>query len=210
MDKENNNQTPTQEGGKTPESTSPGNSSTPSDGHKDGHTDTDKSKFIPRERFDEVNNRMKEAEAQLAQINADKAKQAEAEAIKKGEHEKVIQTKQTELDAYKAKEAEWETKTASMQKFVDAKFEAIKADHGEDVLNKIKTLIGSEDPWVILEKIDEFVALIGTNTRPSGGQPLGAGGGKADLEVLQEKINKGERLTPLEEKKYYEELAKLK
>lgn len=46
--------------------------------------------MIPKGRFDEVLQRAKVAEEALAKFDADKRKAAEAEALAKGEHEKII------------------------------------------------------------------------------------------------------------------------
>lgn len=207
MDKEDQ-LTPSQEGGKQPEATSQENSSPSSDGNTDGHAD--KSKFIPRDRFDEVNNRMKEAEAKLAQIEAEKAQQAEAEALKKWEHEKIIREKQAQIDTYKTKESDWAKRTEAIQAMVDAKYKDIETAHGPEILNKIKNLIGSDDPWVALSKFDDVLSIVSVGwSRPQGGQQHQAWESKTTLDSLKDKINKGERLSPTEEKIYFEELAKL-
>ena len=44
---------------------------------------------------------------------------------------------------------------------VDGKLEEIKASHGDDILAKVKATIGSDDPWVILEKLDNVLGLLG-------------------------------------------------
>ena len=93
---------------------------------------------------------------------------------------------------------------------MDVKYKDIEAKYGADVLAKVKTVVGSNDPWVILEKIDAALGLaeIGA-ARPQGGQQQPAGNGKSKLDILKEKVDKNERLTPEEEKSYFEELAKL-
>ena len=194
---------------KTPE----GKDSDPDNGGKDkGGNET-----VPYGRFKEVNDENKSLKAKLAEFESEKAKaeaekkkQEEAEALKKGEHEKIIAEKQSALDAYAAKEADWGKRTASIQAMVDGKLEEIKAGHGDDILAKVKATIGSDDPWVILEKLDNVLGLLGAwASRPQGWQQHPAGNGKSKLEILKEKVEKKERLTPEEERAYFEELAKL-
>ena len=200
-------------GAGNPETTPEGKDSAPENGGKDkGGNET-----VPYGRFKEVNDENKSLKAKLAEFESEKAKaeaekkkQEEAEALKKGEHEKIIAEKQAALDAYKSKEADWEKRTTSVQAMVDAKYKEIQTKHGDEILAKVKTAIGSEDPWVVLERFDAVMAVseLGTQ-RPQGWQQQPAGNGKSKLEVLKEKVEKKERLTPEEEKSYFEELAKL-
>lgn len=200
-------------GAGAPDKTPEGKDSDPDNGGKDkGGNET-----VPYGRFKEVNDENKSLKARLAEFEAEKAKaeaekkkQEEAEALKKGEHEKIIAEKQSALDAYKSKEDEWGKRTASIQAMVDVKLKEVKANHGDEILAKVKATIGSDDPWVILDKLDNVLWLLGAwTTRPQGGQQQPAGGGKTTLDALKEKVAKKERLTPAEEKTYFEELAKL-
>ena len=200
-------------GAGAPDKTPEGKDSDPDNGGKDkGGNET-----VPYGRFKEVNDENKSLKARLAEFEAEKAKaeaekkkQEEAEALKKGEHEKIIAEKQSALDSYAAKEADWEKRTASIQAMVDVKLKEIQANHGDEILAKVKATIGSDDPWVILDKLDNVLWLLGAwTTRPQGGQQQPAGGGKTTLDALKEKVAKKERLTPAEEKTYFEELAKL-
>lgn len=131
---------------------------------------------VPYGRFKEVNDENKSLKAKLAEFESEKAKaeaerkqQEEAEALKKGEHEKIIAQKQAELDAYSSKEETWAKRTASIQAMVDVKYQEIQSSYGEEILTKAKELIGSEDPRVVLEKLDKVLALVGV-ARPKGGQ----------------------------------------
>lgn len=199
-------------GAGAPETTPEGKNSDPDGGKDKGGSET-----VPYRRFKEVNDENKSLKAKLAEFESEKAKaeaekkqQEEAEALKKGEHEKIIAEKQAALDVYKSKETDWEKRTASIQAMVDVKFEEIKTNHGEDILAKVKTALGSEDPWTVLERLDAVMTLVGVGTqRPQGGQQQPAGNGRSRLDVLKEKVEKKERLTPEEEKIYFEELAKL-
>ena len=200
-------------GAGNPETTPEGKDSAPENGGKDkGGNET-----VPYGRFKEVNDENKSLKAKLAEFESEKAKaeaekkkQEEAEALKKGEHEKIIAEKQSALDAYAAKEADWQKRTESIQALVDVKYKDIQTNHGDDILAKVKATIGSDDPWVVLEKLDNVLSLIGAwATRPQGWQQQPAGNGKSKLDILKEKVDKNERLTPEEEKSYFEELAKL-
>lgn len=196
-----------------PDKTPEGKDSDPDNGGKDkGGNET-----VPYGRFKEVNDENKSLKAKLAEFEAEKAKaeaekkkQEEAEALKKGEHEKIIAEKQSALDAYAAKEADWEKRTASIQAMVDVKLGEIKTNHGEEILAKVKATIGSDDPWVILDKLDNVLWLLGAwTTRPQGGQQQPAGGGQSTYDALKKKLDNGESLTPKEEKAYFEALSKL-
>lgn len=202
-------------GAGAPDNTPGGKDSAPENGGKD--QGGDQKPDVPYPRFKEVNDENKALKARLAEFESEKAKaeaekkkQEEADALKKGEHEKVIAEKQAALDVYKSKEADWEKRTTSVQAMVDAKYKEIQTKHGDEILAKVKTAIGSEDPWVVLERFDAVMAVseLGTQ-RPQGWQQQPAGNGKSKLEVLKEKVEKKERLTPEEEKAYFEELAKL-
>ena len=199
-------------GAGAPETTPEGKDSDPDNGGKDkGGSET-----VPYGRFKEVNDENKSLKAKLAEFESEKAKaeaekkkQEEAEALKKGEHEKIIAEKQSALDAYAAKEADWEKRTASIQAMVDVKLKEVQANHGDEILAKVKATIGSDDPWVILDKLDNVLGLLGAwTTRPQGGQQP-AGGGQSTYDDLKKKLDNGESLTPKEEKAYFEALSKL-
>ena len=200
-------------GAGAPDKTPEGKDSDPDNGGKDkGGNET-----VPYGRFMEVNDENKSLKAKLAEFEAEKAKaeaekkkQEEAEALKKGEHEKIIAEKQSALDAYKSKEDEWGKRTASIQAMVDVKLKEVQANHGDEILAKVKATIGSDDPWVILEKLDNVLGLLGAwTTRPQGGQQQPAGGGQSTYDALKKKLDNGESLTPKEEKAYFEALSKL-
>ena len=141
-------------GAGNPETTPEGKDSAPENGGKDkGGNET-----VPYGRFKEVNDENKSLKAKLAEFESEKAK---AEALKKGEHEKIIAEKQSALDAYAAKEADWQKRTESIQALVDVKYKDIQTNHGDDILAKVKATIGSDDPWVVLEKLDNVLSLIG-------------------------------------------------
>ena len=200
-------------GAGAPETTPEGKDSDPDNGGKDkGGSET-----VPYGRFKEVNDENKSLKAKLAEFESEKAKaeaekkkQEEAEALKKGEHEKIIAEKQSALDAYKSKEDEWGKRTASIQAMVDVKLKEVQANHGDEILAKVKATIGSDDPWVILDKLDNVLGLLGAwTTRPQGGQQQPAGGGQSTYDALKKKLDNGESLTPKEEKAYFEALSKL-
>lgn len=195
-----------------PETTPEGKDSDPNGGKDRGGNET-----VPYGRFKEVNDENKSLKAKLAEFESAKAKaeaekkqQEEAEALKKGEHEKIIAEKQAALDTYKSKEDEWSKRTASVQAMVDAKYKDIQTKYGDEVLTKVKTAIGSEDPWVVLERFDAVMAVseLGTQ-RPQGGQQQPAGGGQSTYDALKKKLDNGESLTPKEEKAYFEALSNL-
>lgn len=199
-------------GAGAPDTTPEGKDSDPDGGKDKGGSET-----VPYGRFKEVNDENKSLKAKLAEFESAKAKaeaekkqQEEAEALKKGEHEKIIAEKQAALDAYSAKEADWEKRTASVQAMVDAKYKDIQTKYGDEVLAKVKTAIGSEDPWVVLERFDAVMAVseLGTQ-RPQGGQQQPAGGGQSTYDALKKKLDNGESLTPKEEKAYFEALSNL-
>lgn len=154
-------------GAGAPDKTPEWKNSDPDNGGKDkgGNETVPYGRF--KEKVDESNAlkaKLAEYEKKEAEALAEKKKQEEADAIQKGEHEKIIAEKQAALDAYKSKEDEWGKRTASIQAMVDVKLEEIKTNHGEEILAKVKTAIGSDDPWVVIEKLDAVMTLVGAGT----------------------------------------------
>ena len=62
-----------------------------------GKEKKEENNWIPYERFKEVNDRMKSAEAELSKYKEAESKKAEEEAIKRWEYEKVISQKDQEI-----------------------------------------------------------------------------------------------------------------
>lgn len=86
---------------------------------------------IPKARFDEINEKYKAAKAELDKINADKAKAEEQEALKRGEHEKLLAQKDAELADYKAKEEIWKARETSQMDTNNARVEKLRGAYGD-------------------------------------------------------------------------------
>lgn len=180
--------------------------------------DKDKNQTVPSYRLKEESDKRREAEEELAKYKKKEADEAEAkkkadeeEALKKWEHQKVIKEKEDVITSYKEKEKDWETKTSKIKEMADNKLADFEKRYGKEALESAKTVIGSEDPRVILDKIDSVEKIIWEKKAPKGGSD----DQKWDewwnqwLKFYQDKLNKGEKLTAVEEQEYYKLLDKL-
>lgn len=174
---------------------------------------------IPYDRFKEVNDankalkeRIAEYEKKEAEAAAKQKKEEEEKAKKNGEYEKLLESKDKELSDFKAKEAI----RAERENAIKAKNEERINSLKEKLWEKRKTaeslITGTDDPYALSKKLDDFEATFDFwNKRPTGWQDHWAGwNDKTSYEILKEKVEKGDRLTPEEEKAYYAELFKSK
>lgn len=167
---------------------------------------------IPKARFDEINEKYKAAKAELDKINADKAKAEEQEAIKRGEHEKVIAEKDKELEQYRAKEEMWKARETEQTTKNQARIDALKADYGEKwgtVANLIKEW---DDPFATATTLDAIEAMKPTKAGDKEPDKKDFKGGKGTpeswnqgrLAELKAKAERGERLSDRERKELYD------
>ncbi len=158
-------------------------------GGDDGKTPT-----VPRSTYDATVTeakaakvRAQAAEAQLAQIAAEKKAAEEADALKRGEYEKVAKDKQAEADALKAELAKVKADRVEARK-LGTFLKALGGELSEDFyplidLDKIKTdAEGNVDATSLKEYGDQFkvkyavaIGKPGANTPPAT-KPGGMGG----------------------------------
>lgn len=179
------------------------------DGKKEGET-------IPKYRFDQVNEERKQLKAQLDQINADKAKAEEQEAIKRGEHEKIIAQKDQELADYKAKEERRKEREDALKSKNEARQEALKTAYGDKWGTVSNLLTGVEDPFKTAGILDSIEAMKPTTAddkkdgngdnkqAPKGGSDLPSGQGQGRLAELKAKAERWERLSDREKRELYD------
>lgn len=114
---------------------------------------------IPKYRFDEVNNKYKTAQAELDAIKAEKAKQEEAEALKRGEHEKLLAQKDQEIANYKAKEEMRKAREDDLKAKNQSRVEALKTAYGDKWGTVSNLLHDNDDPFTASSTIDAIEAM---------------------------------------------------
>lgn len=182
--------------------------------------DKDKDKdMIPSYRLKEEADKRREAESKLAEYQKKEAKEAEdkkksdeAEALKKWEHEKVIKEKETEIESYKEKEKSREEKNAKIKTMADNKLADFEKKYGKEALDNAKTIIGSEDPRVILDRIDAVEKIVWDKKPPVGWSQDQKWSGWDDnqwIKFYQDKMDKWEKLSAVEEQEYFALLYKM-
>lgn len=199
---------PDDKGGKPDDKGTP-----PNHDGKDPKWGDDKDKdVVPSYRLKEEADKRREAETKLAEYQKKEAEEAEAkkkadeaEALKKWEHENVIKTKDAEIESYKEKEkTRWE-KHAKIQTMAENKLADFEKKYGKEALENAKTIIGSEDPRVILDKIEAVEKIVWEKKPPVGGSndQKWSDWWNQWLQFYQDKLNKGEKLTATEEQEYF-------
>jgi flagellin-like hook-associated protein FlgL len=83
----------------------------------------DRDKYIPKSRFDEVNDKKKLAEEALAKKLEDEKKATEAKQLEDGKVKELLSTRETELEKIRKEKADLEARTKEL--------EAIKTAHEE-------------------------------------------------------------------------------
>lgn len=114
---------------------------------------------IPKYRFDEVNEKYKSTKAELDAIKAEQAKQAEAEALKRGEHEKLLAQKDQELASYKAKEEMRKAREDDLKAKNQSRVEALKTAYGDKWGTVSNLLHDNDDPFTASSTIDAIEAM---------------------------------------------------
>lgn len=115
---------------------------------------------IPYERFKEVNDRMKQAEAKLQAIEEEKKAKAEEEAIKKWEQDKIIAQKNEEIEAYKKQAEARKVREEQVSKRNEERIEAVSKKFGEQ-WDSVKNLIEwFTDPFVLSDKISSLESMV--------------------------------------------------
>lgn len=153
---------------------------------------------IPKYRFDEVNEKRKQAEAELAKYKEAEKKQAEDEALKKWEYEKIISQKDQELAELKKQQEAWKTREETVSKRNQERVAKLEED--KDFWGNAKSLIdGVSDPFDLSSKLDALEAMHSSNKasgKASGGSDVPSGWKDSSrLAELQKKANSWVGLT---------------
>ena len=110
-----------------------------------------------------MNDKYKEAKAELDRIEAEKQKKAEEEAIAKGEQEKVIAQKNSEIEALKKEQEVWKARETAVSERNSKRMTDLEKQFG-DKWNDVKTLVEDiTDPFVLSNKLDSLEKM-STNT----------------------------------------------
>lgn len=155
---------------------------------------------IPYERFKEVNDRMKSAEAKLQEIENEKKAKAQEEAIKKGEYEKIISQKDQEIANFKKQQETWNAREEAITKRNDERKQSLEKSFGED-WNSVKNLIDDiQDPFILSTKLDSLEKMKSAKTTQwqQGWSWVPWSWWQTRKEYLKEKLEKEGRLTAKE------------
>lgn len=114
--------------------------------------------MIPKSRFDEVNDRMKKAEAIVAASEAQKQKEAEDKAKANGEYETVIASKEAEIESLKSKATKVEEYDAKLTEIVTSSLDEVKTAIWEEKLNKLLGVVWF-DKLDALEKAESITKI---------------------------------------------------
>jgi len=160
---------------------------------------------IPYERFKEVNDRMKSAEAELQKYKEAEQKKAEEEAIAKGEQEKVIAQKNEEIEALKKEQETWKARETAVAERNNQRIASLEKQFGER-WNDVKTLVEDiKDPFVLSGKLDSLEKMSTTTVKaPDWWSKIPWGSWNTRKQELMDKLKKEWRLTAKEKNELYE------
>lgn len=159
---------------------------------------------IPYERFKEVNDRMKSAEAELQKYKEAENKKAEEEAIKKWEYEKVISQKDQEIADLKKEQETWKARETTVSERNNQRMADLEKKFGEK-WNDVKTLVDDiSDPFTLSSKLDSLEKMSSTTTvkAPEWWSKIPWWSWKSRKEELMEKAKEG-RLTAKERQELF-------
>lgn len=164
---------------------------------------------IPYERFKEVNDRMKSAEAELQKYKEAEQKKAEEEAIAKGEQEKVIAQKNSEIEALKKEQEVWKARETAVSERNSKRMTDLEKQFG-DKWNDVKTLVEDiTDPFVLSNKLDSLEKMSTTTVKaPDWWSKIPWGSWNTRKQELMDKLQKEWRLTAKEKNELYELTSK--
>ena len=169
-----------------------------------GKEDKKEDNSIPYERFKEVNDRMKSAEAELQKYKEAETKKAEEEAIKKWEYEKVLSQKDQEIASLKKEQETWKAREKSVSERNTQRMTDLEKKFG-DKWNDVKVLVDDiSDPFVLSSKLDSLDKMSATTTSkaPEWWSKIPWGSWKSRKEELMEKAENG-RLTAKEKQELF-------
>lgn len=114
---------------------------------------------IPKYRFDEVNEKRKAAEAELAKYKEAEVKKAEEEALKRWEYEKIISQKDQEIADFKKQQEAWKVREEVVKSKNEERLQKLEKEFGEN-WNSVKGLVDDiTDPFVLSGKLDSLEAM---------------------------------------------------
>lgn len=169
-----------------------------------GKDDKKEDNSIPYERFKEVNDRMKSAEAELQKYKEAETKKAEEEAIKKWEYEKVLSQKDQEIASLKKEQETWKAREKSVSERNTQRMTDLEKKFG-DKWNDVKVLVDDiSDPFVLSSKLDSLdkMSAPATTKAPEWWSKIPWGSWKSRKEELMEKAENG-RLTAKEKQELF-------
>ena len=121
---------------------------------------------IPKARFDEVNEKRKAAEAELAKYKEAEAKKAEEESLKKWEYEKVISQKDQEIAELKKQQETWKAREDALSKRNEERTKKLAED--KEFWENAKSLVDwVNDPFSMSQKLDALEAMHSSKTSKS-------------------------------------------
>lgn len=131
----------------------------------------------------------------MDKINAEKAKAEEEDALKRGEHEKLLAQKDKELADYKAKEELWKAREEDLRAKNSSRVESLKANYGEKWATVSGLLDGSDDPFKTSHTLDAIEAMTPTKGEdkkpaPKGGSDIPSGSNQGRLAELKAKAER--------------------
>lgn len=158
---------------------------------------------IPYERFKEVNDRMKSAEAELQKYKEAENKKAEEEAIKKWEYEKVLSQKDQEIADLKKEQETWKAREVAVSERNNQRMAELEKKFGEK-WGDVKTLVEDiSDPFTLSSKLDSLDKMTITTVKaPEWWSKVPWSSWKSRKEELMEKAKEG-RLTAKERQELF-------
>lgn len=168
-------------------------------------TKKEDSNSIPYERFKEVNERMKTAEAELSKYKEAETKKAEEEALKKWEYEKVISEKNQEIESLKKEQETWKARETAITERNNNRLADLEKKFG-DKWNDVKVLVDDiSDPFIMSSKLDSLEKMSASSTTskaPEWWSKVPWGSWQSRKQELMEKAEKG-RLTAKERQELF-------
>jgi len=147
------------------------------------------SSSVPYARFKEVNDNYKEVKAKLEAIEEEKRKQAESEAIAKGEQEKIIAQKNQEIELLKKEKEPWTHRENALSERNSVRISELSKKFGEN-WESVKSLIDDvKDPFILSGKLDSLEKMTTVTTpKQKGGSDVSSWSWKTRKEKLMDKV----------------------
>ena len=156
---------------------------------------------IPKARFDEVNEKRKAAEAELAKYKEAEAKKAEEEALKKWEYDKIISQKDQELADLKKQQESWKAREEAQVKRNEERIEALSKKFWDDRGNVKNLIEWFTDPFVLSDKIStlENMSVKSSQWGQVWGSNVPNGWNMTRKQELMDKLKNGQQLSAKEQ-----------